>query len=65
MHSKRSDLLAVLADLFTYIFRRLLLRLATECKLTFVNSFYKHIDGSSLAGPVSVTFSETYIVQIE
>ena len=42
------------------IFKRLLLKLAIECTFTFNHKFYKQIDGCTIGGPLSVTFSDIY-----
>ena len=47
------------------IFRRLLIKLSTECKFTFDNKFYKQIDGCTMGGPLSVTFSDIFMVKME
>ena len=39
------------------MFKRLLLRLGTDCRFTFSNSFYQQTDGCTLNDPLSVTFS--------
>ena len=41
------------------------LKLNTECKFTFKNSLYQQIDGCTMGGPFSVTFSDTYMVKLE
>ena len=45
------------------IFKRLLIKLATECTYRFPNRYYKQIDG--WGGPLSVRFSEIYMVKME
>ena len=47
------------------IFRRLLIRLATECSFKFNNRFLKQVDGCTMRGPLSVTFSDIYMVKME
>ena len=47
------------------IFRRLLIKLATECTLKFNNRFLKQVDGCAMGGPLSVTFSDIYLVKME
>ena len=47
------------------IFRRLLIKLATECTFKFNNRFLKRVDGCTMGGPLSVTFSEIYMVKME
>ena len=45
------------------ILRRLLIKLATEC--TFKFTFLKEVDGCTMGGPLSVTFSDIYMVKME
>ena len=47
------------------IFRRLLVKLATECTFNFNSKFLKQVDGCSIEGPLSVTFSYIYAVKME
>ena len=47
------------------IFKRLLLKLATECTYTFSHKFYKQIDDWTMVGPLSVTFSAIYMIKME
>ena len=47
------------------IFRRLLIKLATECTFKFNSRFLKQVDGCTMGGPLSVTFSAIYMVKIE
>ena len=47
------------------IFRRLLIKLATECTFKFNSRFLKQVDGFTVGGPLSVTFSDIYMVKIE
>ena len=47
------------------IFKRLLLKLATECTYTFNHKFYKQIDGCTIGGPLSVTFSDKYMIKMD
>ena len=47
------------------IFKRLLLKLATECTCIFNHKFYKQIDGCTMGGPLSVTFSDIYMIKME
>ena len=47
------------------IFKRLLLKLATECTYTFSHKFYKQIDDWTMVGPLSVTFSAVYMIKME
>ena len=47
------------------IFRRLLIKLATECTFKFNSKFLKQVDGCTLGGPLSVTFSDIYMVRME
>ena len=47
------------------IFRRLLIKLATECTFKFNSRFLKQVDGCTMGGPLSVTFSDIYMVKME
>ena len=47
------------------IFRRLLIRLTTECSVKFYSSFFKQVHGCTMGGPLSVTFSDIYLVKME
>ena len=47
------------------IFRRLLIKLATDGTFKFNNRFLKQVDGCTMGGPLSVTFSDIYIVKME
>ena len=47
------------------IFQGLLLKLATECTYTLNHKFYKQIDGCTMGGPLSVTFSDIYMINME
>ena len=47
------------------IFKRLLLKLATECTYTFNHKFYKQINGCTMRGPLSVTLSDIFIIKME
>ena len=47
------------------IFRRLLVKLATECTFKFNVKFYKQVDGCTMGGPLSVTFSDIYMIKME
>ena len=47
------------------IFTRLLIKLATECTFKFNNRFLKQVDGCTMGGPLSVTFSDIYMVKME
>ena len=44
------------------IFRRLLIKLAVECTFIFNSRFLKQMDGCTMGGPLSVTFSDIYMV---
>ena len=46
------------------IFRRLLVKHATECTFKFNNRFLKQVGGCALGGPLSVTFNDIYMVKI-
>ena len=47
------------------IFRRLLMKLATECTLKFSSRFLKQVDGCTMGGQLSVTFSDIFMVKME
>ena len=45
------------------IFRKLLIKLAAECTFNFNNRFLKQVDNCTMEGPLSVTFSDIYMVK--
>ena len=47
------------------IFRKLLIKLATECTLKFNSRFLKQVHGCTMGGPLSVPFSGIYMVKME
>ena len=47
------------------IFRRLLIKIATECTFKFNNRILKQVDGRTMGEPLSVTFSYIYMVKME
>ena len=47
------------------IFRRLLIKLATEYTFKFNNRFLKQVDGCTMGVPLPVTFSAIYMVKME
>ena len=47
------------------IFRRLLIKLAKECTFKFNSRFLKQVDGCPMGEPLSVTFSDIYMVKME
>ena len=47
------------------ILNRLLIKLATECTFKFNSRFLKQVDGCTMGGPLSVTFSDIYMVKME
>ena len=47
------------------IFKRLLLKLATESTYIFQSQFNKQPDGWTMGGPLSVTFSNIYLTKLE
>ena len=47
------------------IFRRLLIKLATVCTFKFNSKYFKQVDGCIMGGPLSVTFSDIYMVKME
>ena len=42
-----------------------MIKLATECTFKFNNRFLKQVDGCTMGGPLSVTFSDIYMVKME
>ena len=42
-----------------------MIKLATECTFKFNSRFLKQVDGCTLGGPLSVTFSDIYMVRME
>ena len=46
------------------IFKRLLLKFATECKFTFLNNLYQKTEECATGGPISVTFADIYLVKL-
>ena len=47
------------------IFRRLLIKLATESTFKFNSRFLKQVDDCTMRGPLSVTLSNIYMVKME
>ena len=47
------------------IFKRLLLKLGTECTYTFNHKFCQQINGCTLGSLLSVTFSDMYMIKME
>ena len=47
------------------IFRRLLIKLTAECTFKFNSRLSKQVDGCPMRGPLSVTFSDIYMVKME
>jgi len=47
------------------IFRRLLMKLATECTFTINGKFCKQVDGCTMGGSLSVTFCDIYMTKME
>ena len=47
------------------IFKRLLLKLATEVTFIINNHFFKQTDGCTMGGPLSVTFSDIFMIKME
>ena len=47
------------------LFKRLLHKVLTECKFTFAISFYRQTDVYKMGGPLSVTFRDLYMVEME
>ena len=46
-------------------FKRLLIKLDTECSLKFNSRFFKQVHDCTMVAPLPVTFSDMYIVKIE
>ena len=55
----------VLSTVRLLIFKCLLLKLATEVTFTINNNFFKQTDGCAMGGPLSVTLSEIFMIQME
>ena len=47
-----------------FIFKRLLLKLATEVTFT-INNFFKQTDGCAMGGPLSVTLSDIFMIKMK
>ena len=47
------------------IFRRLLIKVTTEYTFKYNSRFFKQVDACTIGGPLSVTFSDTYLVKME
>ena len=47
------------------IFRRLLIKLDAACTFKFNSRFLEQVDGCIMGGPLSVTFSDIYMVKME
>ena len=47
------------------VFKRLLLKLTTECTFMFNDKFYQQTDGCSMGGPLSVIMSDIWMVKME
>ena len=47
------------------IFRRLLIKLATECTFKVNNRLLKQVDDCTMGRPLSVTFSDIYVIKME
>ena len=46
------------------IFKCLLSKLATELTFTIKNNFFKEADGCAMGGPLSVTFSDIFMIKM-
>ena len=42
-----------------------MIKLAAECTFKFNNRFLKQVNGCAMGGPLSVTFSDIYMVKME
>ena len=51
--------------MFETDFRRLLVKLATECTFKFNSRFLKQVNVCTMGGPQSVTFRDIYLVKME
>ena len=47
------------------IFRRLLLKVTTECLFHLKQKLYKQTEGCSMGGPLSVTLADTHMIRTE
>ena len=47
------------------IFKRFLYKLTTECTFQFNTKFFTQIDGCTMGGPLSVTFSDIHMTRTE
>ena len=47
------------------VFKRLLLKLTTECTFVFNNKFYRQTDGCAMGGPLSVIMADIWMGKIE
>ena len=47
------------------IFRRLLIKLATECTFKFNSRFLKQVDSCTMGGPLSIALSDIYMAKME
>ena len=47
------------------IFKRLLLKLTTECSFQFNHQLLKQVEGCTMGGPLSVAFTEIHMVRME
>ena len=47
------------------IFRRLLLKVTTECSLQLKQKLYKQTEGCSMGGPLSVTLADIHMIRTE
>ena len=47
------------------IFRRLLIKLATECTFMLNSRFVKQVDGCTMGGSLSITLSDMFMVKME
>ena len=47
------------------VFRKLLVKLATECTFKFSDRFLNQVDGCTIGGSLFVTFSDICLVKME
>ena len=63
---QNKDILVVKGDRASSVFdKRLLIKLATKCTFKFNSRFLKQVNGCTLGGPLSVTFSNIYMGKME
>ena len=53
------------ANYLKLIFRRLLIKITTECTFKFSSRFFKQVDGCTMRGSLLVTFGDIYMIKME